>query len=123
MLVPKLADRVLRGEPVVIEGDPGVRINPLHIGDAVRVFEPALTLGRSGLFNIAGDEILTLTDLVELIGTVTGRHPDIRHTDSTANGDLVGANQQMKQVLGVVPRIRLADGLASVVEAMQVAAS
>ena len=30
------------GEEIVIEGDPGLRINPIHVDDAIRVFEPAL---------------------------------------------------------------------------------
>lgn len=121
MLVPRLSELVLGGEPVVVVGDPGLRINPLHIADGVRVFEPALSLGRSGVFNIAGDEILTMTELVGLIGAVAGRKPEVTHVDSTANGDLVGANQQMKQALGVTPQIPLRQGLRSVIEAMRVA--
>ena len=42
MLVPSLIERVVNGEVVTVEGDPGLRINPIYVDDAVRVFEPAL---------------------------------------------------------------------------------
>jgi UDP-glucose 4-epimerase len=117
MLVPTLIQRVLADETIAIDGDPGVRINPVYVADAVRTFEPALNLGRSGLFNIAGDEELTLTDLVQAIGEVTGRKPQIEYGDATTAGDLVGDNTQMREVLGVRPETMLREGLAQVAEA------
>ena len=47
MLVAAPAEQVTGGEQIVVDGDPGLRINPIHVDDAVRVFEPALTLGGS----------------------------------------------------------------------------
>ena len=32
-LVPRLVDRILAGEEIVIEGDPGMRMNPLFAAD------------------------------------------------------------------------------------------
>lgn len=116
MLVPNLVARVLGGEPVLIEGTPGLRINPIHVDDAVRAFEPALALDRSGLFNVAGDEVVTMTELVELIGRTAARRPRITYRDSVAGGDLVGDNTAMKQTLGIVPRVPLHEGLQCVVE-------
>jgi UDP-glucose 4-epimerase len=121
MLVPNLVERVLAGEPVWIEGNPGLRVNPLHVGDAVRAFGPALTLDRSGLFNIAGDEVVSMTELVELIGVVTKREPTIAYRESTTDGDLVGDNTAMKEVLGVVPQVALRDGLRAVAESVAAA--
>lgn len=116
MLVPNLVAQVLAGQPVSIEGTPGLRINPIHVDDAVRVFEPALGLDQSGVFNIAGDEVVTMTELVELIGTVVVKRPQITYSDSEAGGDLVGDNTAMKRTLGVEPRIPLHEGLQGVVE-------
>lgn len=117
MLIPTLLEQILHGRTVTVYGDPGLRINPLHIDDAVRVFEPALRLGGSGLFNIAGDEVVTMTQLVELLGEVAGCEPVIAHTAPDVQGDLVGDNRQMKEVLGVVPRVSLRDGVTSLVRA------
>jgi len=111
MLMPTLLGRVARGETVVVEGDPGLRVNPLHVADAVRVFEPALSLGTSGLFNIAGDESVTITDLVALMGEILGKKPSVVHTEADPDGDLIGDNTRMKEVLGVRPETSLREGL------------
>lgn len=111
MLIPRLLEKVRNGETVVVEGNPGVRINPIFVDDAVRVFERALHLPTSDLFNVAGDEVVTITDLVRLIGEVVGKEPVIDYKDMKAEGNLVGDNSRMKEVLEVYPRTRLRDGL------------
>ena len=116
MLVPTLIDRVLAGDEVRVEGDPGLRINPIYVSDVVRVFEPALALQRPGVFNIAGDEPVTITRLVELIGETAGKTPRIAHARSATEGDLLGDTTQMRAVLGVAPEVALRDGIVRTLE-------
>lgn len=111
MLIPSLLHRIERGEEVVIEGNPGIGINPIYVGDAIRVFGPALHLRTSELFNVAGDEVVTITDLVRLMERVLGREALVRRTDAKPAGDLVGDNARMREVLGVGPQISLLEGL------------
>jgi nucleoside-diphosphate-sugar epimerase len=111
MLIRSLLHRIERGEEVVIEGNPGLRINPIYVEDAIRVFDPALHLRTSELFNVAGDEVVTITDLVRLIEKVSEREALLRHTDTSLAGDLVGDNARMREVLGVGPQISLLEGL------------
>ena len=113
MLVPSLIDKVAMGEAIQIDGDPGLSINPIHVDDAVRSFEPALKLGTSATFNVAGAERVTITDLVRLIGELAGRSPSITHSDAQPPGDLVADIGRLRDVLGVVPGISLRDGLRS----------
>jgi UDP-glucose 4-epimerase len=112
MLIPNLLDKVRNGETVTIEGR-GLRINPIHVADAVRVFEPALALERSDLFNVCGDEAVDLDALVRLMGEAAGKPASIEHRPGERDGDIVGDNARMKSVLGVRPRTTLADGIAS----------
>jgi nucleoside-diphosphate-sugar epimerase len=116
MLIPNLFHKVLNGEVIVIEGNPGLRINPIYVEDAIRVFEPALHLDTSELFNIAGDEVVTITDLVRLIQRVSGKKTSVTHTGVNAEGDLVGDNTRMKEILGVLPQTPLREGLRSMLE-------
>jgi nucleoside-diphosphate-sugar epimerase len=115
MLIPRLIHRVLAGETVTVDGNPGIRINPLFVTDAIRVFEPALELRDSGLFNIAGDEIVTMTELVRKIAEAAATNPVIEHVPATGDGDLVGDTSRMRDVLGVLPRVTLQDGLRETV--------
>jgi len=115
MLIPNLLDRVRNGETVTIEGR-GLRINPIHVADAVRVFEPALALERSDLFNVCGDEAVHLDALVRLMGEAAGKPASIEHVPGNRDGDIVGDNARMKSILGVHPQTTLADGIASMLE-------
>jgi UDP-glucose 4-epimerase len=123
MLIPRLIHRVQAGEPVTVDGNPGIRINPLFVTDAIRVFEPALELRDSGLFNIAGDEIVTMTELVRKISEAAATKSVIEHVPATGEGDLVGDASRMRDVLGVLPRITLRDGLRKTVRSVEQSAA
>ncbi len=111
MLIPTLVSKVLNGQTIMIEGNPGLRINPIYVEDAIRVFEPALNLQTSDLFNVAGDENVTISDLVKVIESVTEKKAIVKYTDKNPQGDLIGDNARMKEMLGVYPKTRLFDGL------------
>jgi nucleoside-diphosphate-sugar epimerase len=113
MLVPTLIEKVRKGDQISIAGRPGQRINPIHVNDAVEVFEPALALGRSEIFNVAGDEVVSIRDLVAVIEEATDEAAHVRHIDPEHDGDLVGDTARMKDVLGIYPRISLAEGIRS----------
>jgi UDP-glucose 4-epimerase len=114
MLIRQLAERVASGEEIVVDGDPGMRINPLHVEDAVRVFEPALTGTVSGAINIAGPEVVSMAELVAALGEATGVQPVVRHRAADSDGDLIASTERMRNDLGVTPRVGLAEGLKSV---------
>jgi nucleoside-diphosphate-sugar epimerase len=115
MLIPTLIDKVVSGEEIVVEGDPGLTINPIHVDDAVRVFEPALELGRSTTLNVAGGERITITDLVRLIGEIAGRPAVVAHGPAQPEGDLVADIGRLREMLGMTPAISLRDGLRSAI--------
>src|SRR5206468_1446522 len=95
-----LLERVRDGETITIDGNDGIRINPIHVDNAVSVFPPALELDRSEIFNVAGDEAVTLRELVTLIGEIASQKVSIETKNSHANGDLVGDNARLKEQLG-----------------------
>ncbi len=113
MLVPTLIDKVRKGDQISIAGRPGQRINPIHVEDAIEIFRPALELERSDVFNVAGDEVVSIRDLVGAIEQASGESAHVRHVDPEHDGDLIGDNSRMKAVLDVAPRISLAEGIRS----------
>jgi UDP-glucose 4-epimerase len=113
MLVPTLIDKVRKGDQISIAGKPGQRINPIHISDAVEAFPPALELAESAVFNVAGDEVVSIRDLVGVIEQETSEAAHVRHIDPEHEGDLIGDNSRMKELLGVRPRTSLSDGIRS----------
>lgn len=113
MVVPTLVDKVRKGDQISIAGRPGQRINPIHIDDVLRIFQPALDLERSDVFNVAGDEVVSVRELVSVIEEATGESAHVRHIDPEQEGHLMGDNTRMKDVLGVSPRISLLEGIRS----------
>jgi UDP-glucose 4-epimerase len=113
MLVPTLIEKVRKGDQISIAGKPGQRINPIHVGDMVEIFPPALELAESDVFNIAGDEVVSIRELVGVIEQATGESAHVRHIDPEHDGDLIGDNSRMKELLGLHPRTSLLDGIRS----------
>ncbi|HEV2776084.1 MAG TPA: NAD(P)-dependent oxidoreductase [Solirubrobacteraceae bacterium] len=120
MLVAGLAERVLRGEPVTIAGDPGLRVNPIHVEDAARAIAAAAGAEATvDVVNVAGDETVTLRDIVLRLARAADVEPTIVHAGDGPPGDLVGDNERMRRRLGVTPQVALDDGLAGVVAALR----
>lgn len=110
-LIPRLAERIEQGEPVLLNKGDRPLVSPLYIDDVVAAFEKALTVTYTGVINLAGDRALSIRQLADEIGNVVGRTPLFEYSEHEA-GDLAGDNARMKEVLGNWPLIRLADGLA-----------
>lgn len=117
MMVANLARRVVAGEVVDVQGDPGLRINPIHVDDAARAFAAALDHEASGTFNVAGEEIVSITDLVHGLAEAAGVPARIRHAEG-AGASLVGDVTRMRDTLGVRPAVALRTGLREVVSAL-----
>jgi nucleoside-diphosphate-sugar epimerase len=110
MLIRTLAERVAAGERVTVVGDPGMRINPIYVRDMARAADAALRSDAEGIFNLAGDEQVTIRELVEMIAAAAGVSPDIVGGPGDS-GQLIGDNTRMREVLGVTPETPLSDGL------------
>jgi nucleoside-diphosphate-sugar epimerase len=111
-LMPNLLEKILQADPILVEGNPGLKINPIYVEDAASVFSPILENSLEGIFNIAGDEVLSITDLVKLMAEISGKAANISYIDTNPAGDLVADNTKMKEVLGVYPQVSLRQGLA-----------
>lgn len=75
MLIPRLFDSVRLNKPISLQGDNGIRINPIHVDDASAAMVAALSLDESSTFNIAGPEVLSLRDICESMGAYLGIKP------------------------------------------------
>lgn len=116
-LVNRLTERILAGEQIVIDGDPGMRINPLYVSDAAAAIAAACGLDCQATINVAGEEVVSITDLVEGLCEALGREARISHS-GTAPGDLVADLTRMRELLGLEPGVALRPGLQRVAGAM-----
>ena len=64
-----------------------------------------------------------MTELVLKIGEVFRTRPMIEHGPASGEGDLVGDPSRMREVLGVVPRVTLQEGLRETVRSAELPAA
>lgn len=116
-LVPTLVDRVRNGQPVHLNRDASPRVNPVYVGDVVRVVLRALPSDGHQLVNVGGDEAVSVRDLAMRIGAVTAQTPVFEETDRQA-GDLLVDTQRLHDVFpGLRPLVALDEGLRRTVKA------
>jgi len=111
MLIPRLVGNIRNRSPVYLHGEEGIRINPIHVDDAVQAIERCLALAESRVFNIAGPEVASLREIAEAIGRRIGRKPVFNVDNTVAPNHLVANIQRMSRALGT-PRIGIEAGLA-----------
>lgn len=74
-------DRMRKGRPIIIPGEGDTRIHPIYVEDAARAFVHVLgreeCFGR--IFNLSGDEILSLDEYFESIARALGTPLVARH--------------------------------------------
>ncbi|MEO0397000.1 MAG: NAD(P)-dependent oxidoreductase [Cyanobacteria bacterium P01_A01_bin.137] len=99
MLIPRLVDSVREGRPITLQGEEGIRINPVHVRDAVAVIKACLTLSGSQTLNVAGPDILSIKEITEIISGLVNKRPSFKAIDGTTK-DLVGDNELMLSILG-----------------------
>lgn len=109
MLIPRLVDNVREGRPIVLQGEEGIRINPIHVSDAASAVTAALKSDSSATYNIAGNEIFSLRAVVDAIGRTLGVQPVYEFVQGESN-DLVGSNALMAELLHV-PRMSFEEGV------------
>jgi nucleoside-diphosphate-sugar epimerase len=112
MLIPRLYDRVTNGEPVSLQGEQGMSINPVHVADAAAATIAAAALEGGATVNIAGPETISLRAIAELFGRDAGRDPQFEQADGTPT-DLIASTARMGELLRA-PLLTLSDSLADI---------
>jgi nucleoside-diphosphate-sugar epimerase len=73
MLIPRLMYSIEKELPISLQGETGIRINPVHVEDAALAVLSSLQLEESATFNIAGPEVLSIRDICDLMGNFVGK--------------------------------------------------
>lgn len=111
MLMPRLVGSIAAGSPIQLQGEDGIRINPIHVDDAVRAIERCLELNNSGLFNVGGPDVASLREIAEIVGRKLGRSPEFVVDEGARPNHLVADIERMSRELGA-PSVGLEVGIA-----------
>lgn len=107
MLIPRLMDSVATGSPISLQGERGIRINPVHVDDAAKSLIAGLQIKESSTFNIAGPDVLSIREICQAMGKYLGKQPEFVNQPGNAS-DLIADISAMKEKL-FTPSIKLID--------------
>ncbi|MEI8201426.1 MAG: NAD(P)-dependent oxidoreductase [Bacteroidota bacterium] len=116
MLIPRLIQRVQKGETIFLDREEGLRVNPIFVTDAAMAFSKLLQIEGEHLFNIAGKETLSLMSLCKIIGKTLGKTPIFSINEQIAS-DLIADTSLMHQLLHF-PQTDLQEGIRLTAKAM-----
>lgn len=119
MAITSFLRSILAGQPITVFGDGSMRRDFTHVDDIVRGIVAAAERCPEGLrvYNLGSGAPVTLTELVAAMGTAANRTPEVLH-DAVPLGDVDATFAEIaraKTELGWAPRVRLSEGLATVV--------
>jgi nucleoside-diphosphate-sugar epimerase len=115
-MIPRLAARVANGEPITLNAAGRPRMNPIYVDDAIRLLVEAAERDGHHVLNVAGDEVVSIRELAELLGEELGREP-VFEEGSAAAGDLVADTTRMQELFSLRPLTSLRDGLRRLAQA------
>jgi nucleoside-diphosphate-sugar epimerase len=111
-MIPRLVDGVREGRPITLNAGGRPRMNPIYVGDVVRVVEAALESSGDQLLNVAGDEAVTIRELGQAMGRALGRDPVFEQGSGAATGDIVCDNARMHAELELGELVGIDEGIA-----------
>lgn len=114
MLIPRLVNRVKNKEAISLQGEGGMRINPLHASDAAKAVIASLKLSGSHKFNVGGPDILSLKEICDTIGEALTIEPQLSIDESVPAKYLVGDVSKLNDVLGK-PAVRFVDAVKTMI--------
>lgn len=109
MLIPRLVKSVKQGLEITLQGEQGIKINPVYVQDAAKAVAACLSLKGNNRINVAGSEIFNLKSICEAIGKQLGKEPVFKIQD-TEPKHLVADISRMKELL-VEPEISFEEGI------------
>lgn len=114
MLIPRLVDNIQACKVITLQGEDGIKINPVHVSDAVRAIQAAVNLQGCHRINVAGPTVLSLREICDTIGSKVGVQPIFEVNQTTSPGNLIADIESMKKLL-VTPMCRFDSGILDLI--------
>ncbi|WP_123620083.1 NAD-dependent epimerase/dehydratase family protein [Halorubrum sp. CSM-61] len=116
--IPKFIDLLLAGEAPVIFGDGEQTRDFVYVGDVVTANIEAALSNRTGVYNVATGESVTINELIDTLKTIIGMNVSPTH-ESPRTGDIRHSSASVSKAadeLGFRADTSLEDGLTETVE-------
>lgn len=99
MLIPRLVNSVIQGDPITLQGEEGIKINPIYVEDASNAIAQLLKKKGCHQVNIAGSEVLSLKQIAKAIQGKVNKEPNFQYIEGEPQ-HLIGDTTKMNELLG-----------------------
>lgn len=114
MLVPRLIQRIKDHQPIELQEENGIYINPIYVDDAVQAIINAFTLQTSEKINIAGGEVLHMRMIGNIIGDALNISPQFIVQPNLKPKHLIANVDKMQRLL-YIPTISFKAGISHMI--------
>tara|TARA_B100001540_G_scaffold117228_2_gene105126 strand:+ start:1420 stop:2262 length:843 start_codon:yes stop_codon:yes gene_type:complete len=114
MLFSKMVDSIKNNKEITLSNNLGLVFNPIHVNDAARfIFSLLNKTKKFHTFNVAGSEEVSLFTIVEKLGKILNKKPNIK-TVKKRHDVVLGSIKKMNDV-NFKHKILIKDGLKEMV--------
>ena len=116
--IPTFISQALRGEPITVSGDGAQTRSVCYVSDLVEGILRLLRSSHPGPMNIGNPGELTVMELAEMIGRMTGSQSPITFVPRPQDDPMVRQPRigMAREVLGWKPEVGLEEGLGRTIE-------
>ncbi len=98
MLIPRLVENIRNGNPITLQGENGITINPIHVSDSAKAIIKAIGLSSNHKINVAGAEELSLKEICECIAGKLNKKA-VYSIQNEEPKNLIGDTKKMRELL------------------------
>lgn len=115
-LFPGLKRKIQRGEQIILNGENGIKINPIYVADAALALNILVNNDENFVINIAGNEIISIKELSIEIARILKRKPMFIHDEEKT--DIVADNSKLRSILPQDSWTSLTEGIQKCLTAL-----
>jgi nucleoside-diphosphate-sugar epimerase len=116
MLIPSIIEKMQNKESIILASGKGVILSPIYIEDACNIFERSIFNEiKSGIYNLAGNETISLTEIIALIEAELNLKAQTEFTSNQFTSLTASANKLYKE-LNYTPRVSMREGIKKIFE-------
>ncbi|GFZ33520.1 dTDP-4-dehydrorhamnose 3,5-epimerase [Clostridium zeae] len=110
-LISNLFYDILNNNTILLNKNGNPKINPIYISDLIDIIKQFVENDVSGIFNVCGDDIISIEELCKVISRISGKKNLRFFYKETDVEDLVGINSHLCSTLNYKLNTNLEQGL------------